>query len=194
MSKLMKTVLYLGILGSIFLYSPFIMAMSPTAPMITQLPPEIYTTSVTISWSEATSNFGIYRYFVQKSTDSSFSSDVTIMEVGNTLNYTFADLSYNTFYYFRVYAQGIDLNPSNMNPWDPVTNPNGVRWSAVTRTRCIPIPVPNTLDPPVISEISPGIYHVQDDTYYTNSRNPVISWTTPNRNRQISSTFSGPGD
>lgn len=178
MSKLIKAVLFLSILGGICWVSPFIQATSPTAPVISQLPPEGYTTSVTVKWTAASSPYGIYRYFVQKSTDSNFVNDVTTTDAGNNLSYAYSGLSYNAYYYFRVYAQGIDLDPSNTNPWDQVTNPHGARWSATVRTRCIPAPA-NSLSQPTISEISPGIYNTQDNTYYTLSQNPVITWTIP---------------
>lgn len=178
MIKLKQMHIVFCILITICFTSSLVMAVSPTAPVITQLPPETYSTSVTVNWTAASAPFGIYRYFVQKSTDPYFLNDMTITDAGNTLNYTYSGLLYNTYYYFRVYAQGIDLDPDNTNPWDPVTNPQGTRWSAITRTRCIPAPA-NSLSQPTISEISPGIYNAQDDTYYTTSRNPAITWTTP---------------
>jgi alpha-tubulin suppressor-like RCC1 family protein len=189
MNNLKRIFMGIIVLAQICLFAAAAFAVSPTAPGITFLPPETYSTFVTVSWRAAFSDAGIERYYLQRSTDSIFINNVTTVDVGKALSYTYNDLAYNTLYYFRVYAKGNDGNPANMNPWNAAANPNGVRWSAITRTRCIS-GSSSSLAQPILSGVSPGKYIAQDDTYYSSSRNPIITWNNPSSWPPLKSGFS----
>ena len=168
--------------------------MSPQAPVLASLTPENYKTSVDLGWSipsdesnpdiepgtgQPTPQSGIDKYFVQSSTSPDFSTDLTTAE-SLTNNCTISGLVYNQSYYFRIYAQDKDKNPLNMNPWDPLSNPSGVRWSNIVATKCIPAPENpgNPDNVPVITDMESN--YQENNIYYSSNRNPRISWLTSN--------------
>ncbi len=165
----------LGSVGGMLFLSTMVLALSPGAPVITQLPPETYATSVTLNWTAATSSPVIDRYYVQYTSDPKFVSSVTTIDVGNVKSYTVNGLSYNKIYYFRVYAKGTDGKPANMNLYDPVTNPDGVQWSAITRTQFIPSTNRSTQSI-IHFEITPAKSYPNDNVFYSNSKNQSIKW------------------
>ncbi|HBE78217.1 MAG TPA: hypothetical protein DDW65_10610 [Firmicutes bacterium] len=168
--------------------------VSPPGPVLTLLAPENYKTAVNLSWSipsdesnpdidpgtgQPTPQSGIDKYFVQRSTSADFSTDIATTE-SLTNSCTISGLAYNQSYYFRVYAQDKDKNPLNMNPWDPVANPSGVRWSNIVATKCIPAPenLNNPDNVPRITDIESN--YKENNIYYSSNRNLRVSWLTSN--------------
>jgi alpha-tubulin suppressor-like RCC1 family protein len=154
---------------------------SPEPPVIGLLPPETYGASVTLSWSVREGgkegSGGIYKYFVQQSTEPDFSKNMVVTEAGDTTSYTFDGLSYNTVYYFRVYAGDKEGNPLNLEAWDQDQNPGGVRWSAITRTRCMDLPVNPTGKQPEITGITPAGFDPGEKIYFSPEKNPAVAWS-----------------
>ncbi len=164
--------------------------VSPKAPLITTLAPETYGTSLTLNWaapadeintdapSDRTYSSAIKNYIVERSTNSSFTTNIVDTTVAGTItSLSVTGLSYGTTYYFRVYARDEEGNPTNTNLWTS-TNLSGIRWSTITQTKCIQ-GTAISYAPPVINNIVPGNLMHTDNCYYTSSKNPTISWTNP---------------
>lgn len=167
---------------------------SPPPPSLSPLPPETYGTSVELKWVEpedvvnedalpGIGPSGVVKYIVQRSTDPAFAADVVNTEVSApATSCTQSGLSIGSTYYFRVFAQDWDGNPTSIESWDPETNPSGARWSAVVRTKCVTPPVPGGPPTPVIEEIRPPLpahYFPGEDCFYTPIRNPIVDWSDP---------------
>ncbi|MGE5551242.1 MAG: DUF6531 domain-containing protein [Bacteroidota bacterium] len=156
--------------------------ISPPAPGITLLPPETYGTSVTLNWTTPTDEknpdappgtnaSGIAKYFVQRSTDSNFTTNVVLTEVGNVNSKEFTGLSIGTTYYFRVYAQDNDGNPRDVS---------GARWSSITRTKCVQAPPSGGPAKPTIVDITSDAakpVNLIGDERFTAEKNPRIHYT-----------------
>ncbi|MGE5549953.1 MAG: PKD domain-containing protein [Bacteroidota bacterium] len=160
-------------------------AMSPPAPAVDPLAPESYGAQCTLTWHEPTDENGmpvpgIAGYTIQRSTDGNFTANVINVDVGSVTSHQVTGLSLGMTYYFRVYARDTEGNPNNMNPWDAVSNPTGVRWSQITRTTCIADPGPGGPLAPVIQKITPPDppnHEPAVNTYYCATPNPAVYWS-----------------
>lgn len=166
--------------------------MSPKEPTIKVLSPETYSNSVTLEWSASSdeknynadpdvNESGVKGYFVQRSSDPNFATDVQLYDAGNNLTHQITNLSYNTTQYFRVFAQDFDgnPNPSELTPWDPIGKPNGVRWSAIIKTKCVAAPENAPGATPTITDIIPSSQYPGDSYIYCSNPNPAVSWNLP---------------
>ncbi|MGE5548948.1 MAG: OmpL47-type beta-barrel domain-containing protein, partial [Bacteroidota bacterium] len=159
-------------------------APSPPAPGIEPLPPETYGTSCLFCWHVPVDDTGapipgVTGYTVQRSTDPDF-VNVTTIDAGNNTSHNSTGLAYGSTYYWRVYARDANGNPQNMDPWDEITNPTGVRWSYITRTKCAIDPGPGGPGTPSLERITPpdppNLCPI-DGFYYLSSRNPAAQWS-----------------
>lgn len=145
----------------------------PEPPIIILMPPETYGTAVTVEWVTSGPSG---RFMVQLSTDSTFSKGVVTKEAVEPNSFKFDGLSGNTVYYFRVGIAGTDEKNEEKGKNAPRLMNDHVRWSTITRTKCLMTPVLLETGRPQIMGITPGAYFEKENRYYCQGKNPTVAW------------------
>jgi hypothetical protein len=182
-------------------------SMSSKSPSLNLLPPETPGSTVALRWKPAVDDWNqdawnqapysslqprtnfckagqIVKYKVQYANNSSFTNPQnftgTISLDSNTNEYTCSVTGLSqtgSIYYFRVCGMDDQGNPTNMSPWNNLSNPSGPRWSNIAVTKCIAALPAGVPEKPSIIEIEPN-HQVNEEPnqFYCNSNTPAITW------------------